>query len=62
MSPFNEHTLELAIMELFTQQGYNYQSGETIHQELSEELQWVAPVLKPYNAFGDDSISMAVEP
>ncbi len=38
MSPFNEHTLELAIMELFTQQGYSYQSGEAIHKELSEVL------------------------
>ncbi len=38
MPHFNEHSLELAIMELFTQQGYSYQSGETIHKELSEVL------------------------
>ena len=38
MSPFNEHSLEMAIIELFTQQGYSYQSGETIHKELSEVL------------------------
>ncbi len=38
MSPFNEHSLEMAIMELFAQQGYSYQSGETIHKELSEVL------------------------
>ncbi len=38
MSHFNEHSLEMAIMELFTQQGYGYQSGETIHKELSEVL------------------------
>ena len=36
MSHFNEHTLEMAIMELFEQQGYSYVNGETIHKELSE--------------------------
>ena len=34
MRHFNEHTLEMAIMELFEQQGYSYQNGETIHKEL----------------------------
>lgn len=38
MSHFNEHTLEIAIMQLFEQQGYIYQNGETIHKELSEVL------------------------
>ena len=38
MSHFNEHALEMAIMELLEQQGYVYQSGETIHKELSEVL------------------------
>ena len=38
MSPFNEHALEMGIMELFKQQGYSYQSGETIHKELSDVL------------------------
>lgn len=38
MSNFNEHTLEMAIMQLFEQQGYIYQNGETIHKELSEVL------------------------
>ena len=38
MSHFNEHALELAIMELLEQQGYEHQSGETIHKELSEVL------------------------
>ena len=36
MSHFNEHALEMAIMELFEQQGYSYVNGETIHKELSE--------------------------
>ena len=38
MSTFNEHSLEMAIMELFEQQGYSYVNGETIHKELSEVL------------------------
>ena len=38
MPHFNEHTLEMAIMELFEQQGYSYMNGETIHKELSEVL------------------------
>ena len=33
MSHFNEHALEIAIIELFEQQGYNYVNGETIHKE-----------------------------
>ena len=38
MSNFNEHSLEMAIMELFEQQGYSYVNGETVHKELSEVL------------------------
>lgn len=38
MSHFNEHTLEMAIMELFQQEGYIYTSGEEIHKELSDVL------------------------
>ena len=38
MTNFNEHSLEMAIMELFEQQGYSYVNGETIHKELSEVL------------------------
>ena len=33
MSHFNEHALEMAIMELLEQQGYEYKNGETIHKE-----------------------------
>ena len=36
MSHFNEHTLEIAIMELFEQQGYSHVNGETIHKEWIE--------------------------
>ena len=38
MSHFNEHTLEMVIMELFEQQGYSYVNGETIHKEQTEVL------------------------
>lgn len=38
MNHFNEHALEMAIMELFEQEGYMYTHGEQIHKELSDVL------------------------
>ena len=38
MQHFNEHALELSIMELFQQEGYTYTSGEGIHKEVSDVL------------------------
>lgn len=38
MNHFNEHALEMAIMELFEQEGYIYTHGEQIHKELSDVL------------------------
>ena len=38
MTHFNEHTLEMAIMELFEKEGYIYTSGEEVHKELSDVL------------------------
>ncbi len=38
MSHFNEHSLEMAIMELFQQQGYIYTNGELMHKEVSDVL------------------------
>lgn len=38
MSHFNEHSLELSIMELFQQKGYIYTNGEEIHKEAGEVL------------------------
>lgn len=38
MPHFNEHTLELSIMELFQHEGYIYTSGEEIHKEADEVL------------------------
>ena len=38
MPHFNEHALELSIMELFRQEGYTYTNGEEIHKEVSDVL------------------------
>lgn len=36
MPHFNEHALELSIMELFQQEGYTYTNGEEVHKEVSD--------------------------
>ena len=38
MSHFNEHALELSIMELFQQEGYIYTNGEEVPKEVSDVL------------------------
>lgn len=38
MPHFNEHALELSIMDLFQQEGYTYTNGEEIHKEVSDVL------------------------
>ena len=38
MPHFNEHALEMAIMELFQNEGYIYTNGEEVHKEVSEVL------------------------
>ena len=38
MPYFNEHALELSIMELFQQEGYIYTDGEEIQKEVSDVL------------------------
>ena len=38
MPHFNEHALELSIMELFRQEGYIYTNGEEIHKKADEVL------------------------
>ena len=38
MSYFNEHALEMSIMELFQDEGYLYLQGDKIHRERSEVL------------------------
>ena len=58
MSHFNEHALEMAIMELFEQQGYSYVNGETIHKELPEVL--LKDDLRMYlmDRYADESITL----
>mgnify|MGYP000818328768 CR=1 FL=1 len=38
MANFNEHSLEMSIMDLFQDEGYVYLNGEQIHRERSEVL------------------------
>ena len=38
MPHFNEHALELSIMELFQQEDYIYTNGKEIHKEVSDVL------------------------
>ncbi len=38
MLTFNEHSLEMSIMELFQDEKYIYLNGEQIHRERSEVL------------------------
>lgn len=38
MTNFNEHALEMSIMQLFKDEGYAYVSGDQIHRERSEVL------------------------
>ena len=38
MANYNEHSLEMSIMDLFQDEGYVYLNGEQIHRERSEVL------------------------
>ena len=38
MPHFNEHALEMAIMELFQQEDYLYTNGEQVHKEVNDVL------------------------
>ena len=57
MSGFNEHALEMSIMELFQQEGYTYVSGENISRNKSEVL--LCDDLKAYlsNRYKKDGIT-----
>lgn len=57
MTNFNEHALEMSIMELFKNEGYIYLSGERIHRERSEIL--LVDDLKQYlyNQYAKDGIT-----
>ena len=57
MANFNEHALEMSIMELFTEEGYTYVSGDKIHRERTEVL--LKEDLKQYlyNRYAQDGIT-----
>lgn len=57
MANFNEHALELSIMELFKDEGYTYLAGEQIHRERTEVL--LADDLRQYlyNRYAKDGIT-----
>lgn len=57
MANFNEHALELSIIELFKDEGYTYFAGEQIHRERTEVL--LADDLRQYlyNRYAKDGIT-----
>lgn len=59
MPNFNEHALEMSIMELFKEEGYTYLSGNQIHREKAEVL--LIDDLKSYlkDRYSNDGITEA---
>lgn len=57
MTNFNEHSLEMSIMELFQDEGYLYLNGEQIHRERSEVL--ITDDLRQYllNRYAKDGLT-----
>ena len=57
MANFNEHALEMSIMELFKDEKYTYVSGDQIHRERTEVL--LTDDLKQYlyNRYAKDGIT-----
>lgn len=59
MTNFNEHALEMSIMQLFKDEGYTYVSGDQIHRERTEVL--LIDDLKHYlyNRYVKDGITLS---
>lgn len=59
MTNFNEHALEMSIMQLFKDEGYTYISGDQIHRERTEVL--LIDDLKQYlyNRYAKDGITLS---
>lgn len=59
MTNFNEHALEMSIMQLFKDEGYTYVSGDQIHRERTEVL--LIDDLKQYlyNRYAKDGITLS---
>lgn len=57
MANFNEHALEMSIMELFKDEGYIYLSGDQIHRERTEVLLLNDIRQYLYNRYAKDGIT-----
>ena len=57
MANFNEHALEMSIMELFKDEGYTYVSGDQIHRERTEVLLTDDMKQYLYNRYAKDGIT-----
>lgn len=57
MVNFNEHALEMSIMELFKEQGYIYLNGSQIHRERTEVLLMDDLKQYLYNRYAVDGIT-----
>ena len=57
MVNFNEHALEMSIMELFKEQGYIYLNGSQIHRERTEVLLMEDLKQYLYNRYAADGIT-----
>jgi len=57
MANFNEHALEMSIMELFKDEGYIHLTGEQIHRERTEVLLKEDMKQYLYNRYGKDGIT-----
>ena len=57
MANFNEHALEMSIMELFKDEGYIHLTGEQIHRERTEVFLKEDMKQYLYNRYGKDGIT-----
>lgn len=62
MTNFNEHALEMSIIELLHNEGYTYILGEQIHRERTEVL--LKDDIKQfyYNQYAKDGITLGEVP
>ena len=57
MANFNEHALEMSIMELFKDEGYIHLNGSQIHRERTEVLLQADLKQYLYNRYAKDGIT-----
>ena len=61
MANFNEHALEMSIMELFKDEGYIHLNGSQIHRERTEVLLQEDLKQYLYNRYAKDGITPGEE-